>query len=421
MHILFFNRSYYPDTAATGQLLTELSEDLVREHGCRVTVVAGPPLQPAKGTTYSDRGIVAREVRNGVTILRALGTRFDKNKFQGRATNYVSYFASACLAGLKTDRPDVVVALTDPPIIGLAARLAARRFRAPFVMLFQDLFPEVATLLEDFRSDRVNSTLQAINKHLIRKATRVVALGTTMRDRLIENKGAPLDKTVIISNWADTTAIAPGPKENGFRERHGLTRTFVVMHSGNLGLSQSLETIVSAGGLLKEFADIRIVFQGDGVKKSDLQQQAKAIGASNVVFLPFQPKETLGESFAAADVFLVSLQGGLAGYIVPSKLYGILAAGRPYVAAVEERCEVAAITKARDSGLVIAPGDARALADAILQLYRDRTLAERLGANARAASASFDRRGQVRKYFDLFQDICPRPLARTTAIAPREA
>lgn len=421
MHILFFNRSYYPDTAATGQLLTELSEDLVRDYGCRVTVVAGPPLQPAKGGAYADRGIVAREERNGVTILRARGTRFDKNRFHGRASNYVSYFASACLAGLRADRPDVVVALTDPPIIGLAARLAARRFRAPFVMLYQDLFPEVAALLEDFHSARVDAALQATNKHLIRKAARVVALGTTMRDRLIENKGASLEKTVIISNWADTAAIVPGPKENRFRDAHGLKGAFVVMHSGNLGLSQSLETIVEAGVLLKDLPDIRVVFQGDGVKRLDLQRQAEAVGASNVTFLPFQPKEALGESFAAADVFLVSLQGGLAGYIVPSKLYGILAAGRPYVAAVEERCEVAAITKGRDCGLVVAPGDARALADAIVRLYRDRDLADRLGANGRAASASFDRRGQVRKYFDLFQEIGARNCAEARAVAAREA
>ena len=416
MHVLFFNRSYYPDTAATGQLLTELAEDLVRDHGCRVTVVAGPPLQPAKGATYADRGIVAREERNGVTILRARGTRLDKNKFRGRASNYVSYFASACLAGLRSDRPDVVVALTDPPIIGLAARLAARRFRVPFVMLYQDLFPEVAALLEDFRSDRVNATLQAINKHLIRKAARVIALGTTMRERLIENKGAAPEKTVIISNWADTAAIAPGPKENSFRDRHGLTGTFVVMHSGNLGLSQSLETIVDAANLLKEFTDIRLVFQGDGVKKPDLERQASALGLSNVMFLPFQPKATLGESFAAADVFLVSLQGGLAGYIVPSKLYGILAAGRPYVAAVEQRCEVAAITKARDCGLVVPPGNARALADAILSVYRDRALGDRLGANARAAALSYDRVGQVKKYFDLLSEVAraPRRVAVTT-------
>ena len=119
MHIAFFNRSYFPDQTATGQLLTDLCEDLVRDHGCRVSVVAGPPLQPLPGQETRRRGVVSRERHNGVEILRANGTRLDKRRFAGRATNYMTYFASACYAGLRLDRPDVVVALTDPPIIGL--------------------------------------------------------------------------------------------------------------------------------------------------------------------------------------------------------------------------------------------------------------------------------------------------------------
>jgi len=416
MHVLFFNRSYYPDTAATGQLLTELAEDLVREHGCRVTVVCGPPLNPAPGTRVSSKGLVERDTHNGVTILRARGTRRDKNKFRGRALNYMSYFATACAAGLRADRPDVAVALTDPPIIGLAAYAAARRHRVPFVMVFQDLFPEVTALLEDFHSDTVNAGLQRVNKFLIRKATRVVALGATMRQRLMEDKGAPAAKTVIISNWADTTSIAPGPKDGPFARTHGLIGKFVVMHSGNLGLSQSLETIVAAADLLRDVSDIQFVFQGEGVRKADLIADTTARGLRNVLFLPYQPKEQLGDSFAAADVFIVSLQRGLAGYIVPSKLYGILAAGRPYVAAVEPSCEVAAITRDRSSGLIADPGNARDLADKILVYYRDRQLWRQHAANARAASADADRRAQVRRYFELFQDVRASSHAALAAI-----
>ena len=150
MHIAFFNRSYYPDTTATGQLLTDLCEDLVRHHGCRVSVVAGTPLLPAGGAASRTLAILNREAHNGVEILRASGTRFPKTRFIGRATNYVSYFVSACYAGLRLDRPDIVVALTDPPIIGLAAWLAGKRFSAPLVMAFKDLFPEVTVLLPDF-------------------------------------------------------------------------------------------------------------------------------------------------------------------------------------------------------------------------------------------------------------------------------
>lgn len=419
MHIAFFNRSYYPDNAATGQLLTDLAEDLVRRHGCRVTVVTGPPLMPTTEVPPI-RGLVGRDERHGVTILRARGTRFDKKRFTGRATNYLTYFFSACWAGLRLDRPDVVVALTDPPIIGLAAYLSGKRFRAPLVMSYRDLFPEVTVLLEDFHSDTINKALQRVNRFLCRKATRVIALGEAMKRRLIENKGAPPERTVIIPDWADTTAIAPGPKQNAFAAAHGLAGKFVVMHSGNIGLSQSLETVIETAGLLREVPDIQIVFQGEGVKKADLQSRAQALGLSNVSFLPFQPKATLGESFAAADVFIVSLQRGLAGYIVPSKLYGILAAGRPFVAAVEDGCEVASIARARSCGLVANPGDARAMADQILCYHRDREMRAQFGANARAAGLVFDRAVQVANYMALFESIVkPGAVAVATAAAER--
>jgi colanic acid biosynthesis glycosyl transferase WcaI len=139
MHVAFFNRSYYPDTTATGQFLTDLCEGLVADHGCRVSVVTG-------GAT---RGLLQRQTRHGIEILRARGTGFSKRRFPGRASNYVSYFLSACYAGQRLARPDVVVGQTDPPIIGLAAWLAARRFGVPFVMAYKDIFPEVARLLHD--------------------------------------------------------------------------------------------------------------------------------------------------------------------------------------------------------------------------------------------------------------------------------
>ena len=406
MHVVFFNRSFYPDGAATGQLLTELAEDLVGQHGWRVTVITGVPLVPSRPTLPSQGGwLVGREDYRGVAIRRARGTRFDKRRFAGRAANYLTYFLTACWAGLRVDRPDVIVAMTDPPIIGLAAWLASKRAGAPLVMAYQDLFPEVTALLEDFHSDAIDSALQRVNRFLCRRAARVVALGETMRRRLIENKGARAAETVVISNWADTTAIVPGDKQNAFAREHGLANAFVVMHSGNLGLSQNLETVVEAAALLRDLPDVRVVFQGDGVKKADLQRQAAALGLSNVMFLPYAPKARLGETFAAADVFVVSLQRGFAGYIVPSKLYGILAAGRPYVAAVEESCEVAAITRLRQCGLVAEPGDAASLARRVRDLYEDRALTTRLGANARAAGLLFDRAVQVGRYASLLETV----------------
>ena len=242
LHVAFFNRSFYPDTAATGQLLTELCEGLVQDFGCRVSVVAGIPFLPAavNGEPIAKGLLVKRESHRGIQILRVRGTRFSRQRFLGRFCNYVSYFLSACYAGLRLDQPDVVVALTDPPIIGLAGYLASRRFRVPFVMSYRDIFPEVGRLLEDFHSPTVERVLLEVNRFLVRKADRSVALGETMRRRLIESKGADPAKIVIIPDWANCQEMTPGPKRNPFSLTHGLIDKFVVMHSGNLGLSQKL-------------------------------------------------------------------------------------------------------------------------------------------------------------------------------------
>ncbi len=398
LHVCFFNRSYWPDIASTGQLLTELAEDLVAQHGWEVTVVCGYPLR-------TDRRLPDQEMHNGVRIVRAPGTTRDPRRFWGRAANYLTYFASACVVSFKIPRPDVVLAMTDPPIIGLAGLWTAWRSRARFVYLTQDVFPEVARLLEDFHNETVNTALDRINRFLLRRADAIIALGDTMRRRLIDEKGADAAKIAVIHNWADCTALTPGPKDNTFARRHGLTGRFVVMHAGNIGLSQNLDVVIAAAARLREHDDIRFVFVGEGARRQALERLARDSGLDNVIFLPFQPRGEMRESYAAADVFLISLQQGIEGYIVPSKLYSVLAAGKPYIAAIASASEVADIARDHDCGFVVAPGDSEALAARVLELYRDRELLERLGTRARQAGMLFDRPRAVAAYAALLREV----------------
>ena len=413
MNVCFFNRSYWPDQAATGQLLTELAQDLVRDYGCSVSVVAGPALHACERSSIS-LWPVTREEHQGVRILRANGTRLPRRKFVGRAANYLTYFASACAATLQIGPQDVVVSLTDPPILGLAALSAARRVGARFVFLCEDIFPEVASLLEDFHNTTVNRTLDRINKRLVREADAVVALGDRMKRRLVEEKGAPADRVRVIHNWADCDAIEPGSKDNAFSRAHALHDKFVIMHSGNVGMSQNLDLLIEAAARLQSRDRLVIAIVGDGARRGPLQEMATQRGLTNVRFFPYQPKELLHESFATADAFLVSLKPGLEGYIVPSKLYGILAAGRPFVAAVDPSCEAAAIATGEACGIVARPGDLDALVGAMATLHDDPAGARRMGENARAASWRYDRRAAVRAYHDLFAGLS-RPTAASTA------
>jgi colanic acid biosynthesis glycosyl transferase WcaI len=400
MRVCFFNRSYWPDTGATGQLLTELAEDLAAHHGMDVTVVTGRPV----GVQAGD--LPALEVRHGVTIVRAAGTTRPPARFFWRATNYVTYFLSAMWAGRRLPAQDVVVALTDPPIIGLAA-LASKR-RGGFVFYCQDIFPEVAALLDDFRSNAVNGLLDRLNRLLVARADRIVALGDTMKARLVDGKGADPAKVDVIHNWADPDAVTPGLKRNPFSEAQGLADRLVVLHAGNIGQSQNLDVVIDAAARLARREDIVWLFIGDGTRRARLEEQVAQRGLVNVRFLPYQPRADLRWTYATADVCLVSLKPGLAGYIVPSKLYTILASGRPSVAAVEASSETAAIIRADDCGVLVAPGDAAALAAAVEALVDDAATRAAMGTRARGAALRYSRTRQVAAHAAVIQAVATR-------------
>ena len=363
-----------------------------------VTVVTGDvPLVAAH------QAAARMEVRNGVRIVRARGTTFSQRSFAGRAANYVTYFLSALWMALRLPRQDVTIALTDPPIIGLAA-LAARPKRG-MIFFCQDIFPEVAGLLQDFRSPLVNAILDRINRFLVQRAARIVALGDTMASRLVHGKGADPEKITVIHNWADTSAIVPSDKQNPFSVANGLHDRFVLLHAGNIGLSQNLDVVIEAAARLKARADIVILFIGDGTYLDTLESKAGERGLANVRFLPFQPREAMRWTYATSDVCLVSLKPGLAGYIVPSKLYPILAAGRPYIAAVESISEVAALTERHRCGVVVPPGDVAALTSAIERLAADRHERESMGSRARVAAELFARDRQVAAHAQVIEEV----------------
>jgi colanic acid biosynthesis glycosyl transferase WcaI len=406
LRVVFFNRAFHPEVTATSQLLTELCQDLVVRHGCSVTVIAG--------TAQAIIDDANDNLDSQIAILRAPTTRFSKRRLIGRITNYISYFVSAVFTSLKLSGVDVVVSLTDPPIIALVAYATAKRLNCPFVMVYQDVFPEVAQIARNYKNRAIIALLHKINCFIAQRADRIVALSETMKSKLINEKNADGEKTVVIPNWTDCSSIIPEDKTNPFSLRHGLADKFVVMHSGNVGLSQDFDIVIEAAERLKHKPDITFAIVGDGVRKPDLQRQVKQLCLTNVVFFAYQPKDALRFSFAAADVFIVTLKNGLAGYIVPSKIYGILAAGRPYLAAVELASEVSDLTRKYRCGLLTRVGDPDDLVRNILLLYSKRDLARSLGANARAAALYFDRPARTEEYYRLFEQA-------TQAIRPKSS
>jgi len=247
--------------------------------------------------------------------------------------------------------------------------------------------------------------LERVNRFLVRRATRIIALGDTMAARLVHSKGADAAKIAVIHNWADTSAIVPSPKANGFSSAHRLDSQFVVLHAGNIGLGQNLDVVIDAMALIADRPDILLLFIGDGNRRVTLEQAVQLRRLNNVRFLPFQPREQLRWTYASSDLCLVSLKPGLAGYIVPSKLYPILAAGRPYIACVEGESEVAALTDRHRCGVGVTPDDAAQLAAEIQRLADQPQERAAMGSRARLAAELFDRDRQVVAHATLIRAV----------------
>jgi colanic acid biosynthesis glycosyl transferase WcaI len=388
--VLFLNRCYWPDVEATGHLLGELCGDLAA--GYAVTVIAGQP-------NFLARRLPAREWHAGVEIVRVGNRRFTKGSLGARAAGLLSYFLRAAWAAVRRRRVDVVVVETDPPVLGLLGAGLRWWHRCPLVYYLQDLYPEVGLIMGKLRPGPVAWLLRAATQAGLRAADRIVVLGEDMKRRVVA-RGIDPGKIDIVPNWADPDQMRPLPPDPAVRADLGADGRFVVMYAGNLGLSQSLDqTLVAAERLRAE--PVQFVFIGDGASKPKLQSFAAEKGLTNVRFLPYHPKDRMSAFFSVADVHLVTLQRGLAGCIVPSKLYGILAAGGAYIAAVDADSEVTQITDQYQTGLRVEPDDADALAGAVRWCMAHRDELRAMGANGRrlaetrlsrrAAVADFDR------------------------------
>jgi colanic acid biosynthesis glycosyl transferase WcaI len=400
VRILVLNQYFHPDRSATGQLLTELCEDLARHH--EVWVVCGrPSYNPESGVP--SRGFVSRERHRDVRVARVWSTSFDRSAMTGRLTNYASYVASSLVGATALPRPDIVVGLTDPPPIGLVAALLAKLRDVPFVLVTKDVFPEVAVRLGMLNNAAVIRALRMGARTLFRAATRVIVIGDDMRRRL-RAAGVPNRKIELIHDWADGDLVRPLWGGSPLRARLGWEKRFVVMHSGNVGLSQDLETMIAAAGRLRAQEDVLFAIVGDGAAKEGLLREVRRRGLANIRFLPYQPKEALSDSLGAADVHLVGLRRGLAGYIVPSKVYGIMAAGRPFIAAVEEWSEPAIFAREHGCGVRTEPGDPEGLAQAILEM-RDAPRDEMGKRGREAFERLYDRPIATEAYRDLLERV----------------
>ena len=395
--LLVLNQYYWPGLEATAYLLSQLLAALADEFD--ITVVTGRLAVHAPQAE--------RVEHDGVKIVRVRSTAFDRTGMLGRAANYATYLLQTLRVALLSRRPSVVLCMTDPPVIGDVALVVARRFRRPLVVVSQDVFPEIAVELKRLENRSLIGVMRVLIGWYLRRADRVVAIGETMRRRLVQ-KGAAPDRIVVIPNWVDTNAIHPEPRDNDWARSHDLAGRFVVMHSGNVGHPQNLDVLIRATTFLRDLDDLRVVVIGGGARRGALMELAEILETDAVRFLDYQPRETLSASLSSAQVHYVGLGRGLSGYVVPSRLYGILAAGRPVLAAVDDESETAAVVRAVGCGLVVPPSRPELVAQALRDLHDGRHDLEAMGGRGRDyVVAEADRSVAIERYRRLLHELAP--------------
>jgi glycosyltransferase involved in cell wall biosynthesis len=413
----FVNRFFYPDLSATSHILQGIAFELAtRGHDVHITTsrqlyedasAALPPLERVRG----------------VTIHRIATTRYGRSGMAGRAIDYATFYASAAWHLLRTlRRNDVVVAKTDPPLISVVAAAAARSRGAILVNWLQDIFPEVATAVNlGGRWGRLPlALLRKLRNWSLSSARRNIVIGERMAEYLA-SLGIPPQKIALIPNWADPEIIHP-IEANPLLDEWGLRGKIVIGYSGNLGRVHEVRTLVDAiediGNRTHDpvAASIAFVFIGGGAMRGALEREISARALANVRLFPYQPTARLAETLAVADVHLVSLRPEQEGFVVPSKIYGVMAAARPTIFIGAADGEVARLLRRHRIGEVVAVGNARALAAVIMDLAQDGGKRARLGVAARAAfEAGYTKLESARLWDALLAELTEPASARASS------
>jgi len=403
-NVYLLSQYFFPDVASTAQLLTELAEDLSK-YGFRVEVFTAQP------SYEKTRKLPTTEIYNGIIIRRVWNTHFHRSNILGRLLNEITFIISLIFALLFTRLENgIFLAVTNPPLMSAVLPILKRIKKVHYIYLIHDIYPNIAVKLGYLSSNSILTRLwEAVNKNALVNAGKIIVIGECMKD-VIEAKLLKypqcLKKIEVIHNWADEKKIFPVPKEsNWFIKEHGLEGKFVVLYSGNLGISHPLESVIEVASKLKD-KNIVFLFIGNGGKKPILEKMAKEMELKNVKFLPYQDKEVLSYSLSSGDVAIVTMEEGIEGLSVPCKIYSFLAAGRPILGTVSKKSEVSLIVEKANCGFIVEPNDVDKISSAIEYVYNNPNLLIEFSENARKFFYSnFARSKTTKRYFEVISSV----------------
>ena len=382
MNVLLLTNYWPPEVGAASHLYYELSQALA-ERGHAVTVLTGFPrynIEREPEMYVGQRRLW--ESAGKVRVLRVRTAHLPQHIPVMRGLDHFLLALTYAIGGWRLSRPDVLLMYSPPLPIGLAAGLLSRRFRCPFVLNVQDIFPQSAIDLGVLKQPTLIRFFRWLEKAIYRRADHITVHSEGNR-RDVGAKVGDLDKVSVMHNWIDTEFLRPGARDNAFSAGHGLDGQFVVSFAGTMGYSQDLDTVLAAAHLLREETAIRFLLVGDGVETPRLKAIAAELELPNVLWVPMQPRERYPQVLHASDVCLVTLHQNVGTPVVPSKLLSIMAAGRPALVSLPLEGDAPGIVRDAACGICVAPEQPRALADAVLELYRDPGLCGRFGASGR--------------------------------------
>lgn len=402
VRILLLNLYYPPDTSATAKMARTIVDALSAAH--EVTVVCGrPSYEPTERRAWrlwqTETACASRQAAK-VKIIRVGSTDHPRTEMRRRVLNYLTYVAFSLPTALFVPC-DLVLGMTDPPFEGIVAALVALLKGKPLVYNVRDLYPDMAMGGSIVKPGLLTKVWEALHGWALRRSTRIVVLGEDMRARIVA-KGVSGERVMVVRDGAEICEAAPNPTLDPevIRAIRGDFK-FVLLHAGNLGFYGAWETLIAAARKLAG-EGIGLVFVGDGAQRGQIEEEAA--DCTNVRFLPFFPESKIASVLAAPDAHVVTVKRGLEGVIVPSKMYGILAAGKPILAVAPKDTDVAKIGEERGFAVSADPDDASRLAYVVRQLFQDAETLQRMGRAARAAAENYDRVSELQKFVRIVEE-----------------
>lgn len=408
--MLVYAHYYYPDVASTGQILAELCEGLKSDFDITVICVV-PSYTGVIDKRYKTQRFYFEE-HNGVKIVRVRVPEFNKKNKVSRIKNIVAYFMNSILATFKVGKQDVVYSISQPPILGGILGVIGKFIkRAKYVYNIQDFNPEQVEVVGYSKQKFIINLAKFVDKVSCKLSDCVIVVGRDMQETLkqrFNNQNVPTN--TVINNWIDETEIYPLESNHHkiieFKQKYNLENKFIIMYSGNIGLYYDLENIIKVIGKFKTRDDIAFAFVGDGTVKEQIQTYSHEHNLKNVIFIPYQKKEDLVYSLNVADVHLVTNQKGIKGVSVPSKVYGVMAAGKAILGVLEQGSEAQLLIEKSNCGIVVEPQDYQAIEEAINELINQREQIRSMGLSGRRhLEAYLTKEISIQKYTQTIKNL----------------